>query len=95
MKHSEYSAVIVGSGAAGLFAALKISSQISMPDGVLLLTKSTLGEGNSRYAQGGIVGVVHQNVGDNVELHVADTLNVPPVFTMVDVVVVAVTEYAP
>ena len=29
MKHSEYSAVIVGSGAAGLFAALKLSSQIN------------------------------------------------------------------
>ena len=74
MKHSEYSAVIIGSGAAGLFAALKISSQISLPDGVLLLTKSTLGECNSRYAQGGIVGVVKQNTGDNVDLHVADTL---------------------
>lgn len=74
MKHSEYSAVIVGSGAAGLYAALKISKQISLPDGILLITKSILGESNSRYAQGGIVGVVHQNIGDNTELHVNDTL---------------------
>lgn len=74
MKHSEYSAVIVGSGAAGLYAALKIATQISLPDGVLLITKSTLGESNSRYAQGGIVGVVHQNPGDNTELHINDTL---------------------
>ena len=74
MKHSEYSAVVVGSGAAGLYTALKISSQISLPDGILLLTKSLLGESNSCYAQGGIVGVIKQNSEDNVDLHVADTL---------------------
>ena len=75
MKHSEYSAVIVGSGAAGLYAALKISSQISLPDGILLITKSELGNSNSMYAQGGIVGVLHQNPFDSVNSHVADTLN--------------------
>ncbi len=74
MKHSEYSAVIVGSGAAGLYAALKISSLINLPDGVLLITKEQLGESNSKYAQGGIVGVVHQNAGDSVSMHVDDTL---------------------
>lgn len=74
MKHSEYSAVIVGSGAAGLYAALKISKQISLPDGILLITKDTIGESNSRYAQGGIVGVVHQNKGDSTQMHIADTL---------------------
>lgn len=74
MKYSEYSAVIVGSGAAGLYAAIKLSSQMSLPDGLLLVTKSTLGESNSRYAQGGIVGVVHQNEGDTVEMHTQDTV---------------------
>ena len=74
MKHSEYSAVVVGSGAAGLYTALKLASQISLPDGVLLITKSNLGESNSKYAQGGIVGVVHQNPTDSVDSHVADTL---------------------
>lgn len=74
MKHSEYSAVIIGSGVAGLYAALKISRNINLPDGVLLLTKTNLQESNSRYAQGGIVGVVHQNIGDNNEMHVSDTL---------------------
>ena len=74
MKHSEYSAVIVGSGAAGLFAALKLSSQITLPDGILIVTKSTIGESNSKYAQGGIVGVLHQNKEDNVESHIEDTL---------------------
>ncbi len=74
MKYSEYSVVVVGSGAAGLYAALKISQQINLPEGLLIITKSLLGESNSRYAQGGIVGVVHQNPADNVEAHVIDTL---------------------
>lgn len=74
MKHSEYSAIIVGSGAAGLYAALKIASQIELPDGILIITKSSLGESNSKFAQGGIVGVLHENTGDSTELHVEDTL---------------------
>lgn len=74
MKHSEYSVVIVGSGAAGLYAALKISSQIQLPDGILIITKSDLGESNSKYAQGGIVGVLHQNSNDSTELHINDTI---------------------
>ena len=74
MKHSEYSAVIAGSGAAGLYAALKIASQIQLPDGILIITKSELGESNSKYAQGGIAGVLHQNTKDSTELHIADTL---------------------
>ena len=74
MKYSEYSVVIVGSGAAGLYAALKISQQINLPDGVLIVTKSNLGESNSKYAQGGIVGVLHQNEADSVDLHVKDTI---------------------
>lgn len=75
MKYSEYSVVVIGSGAAGLYSALKISQQIELPDGILLLTKSSLGESNSMYAQGGIVGVLHQNPADTVESHVNDTLN--------------------
>lgn len=74
MKHSEYSAVIIGSGAAGLYAALKISQNINLPEGLLIITKSRLTESNSRYAQGGIVGVIHQNKGDNTEMHIKDTL---------------------
>ena len=67
MKYSENSVVIIGSGAAGLYAALKISQQIELPDGLLLVTKSSLGESNSKYAQGGIVGVLHQNKEDSIE----------------------------
>ena len=74
MNYSEYSVVVVGSGAAGLYAALKISSQINLPEGLLLVTKSSLGESNSMYAQGGIVGVVHQNPQDSVATHTLDTI---------------------
>lgn len=74
MKYSEYSVVVIGSGAAGLYAALKISQQINLPEGVLIISKSTLDVSNSRFAQGGIVGVVHQNPEDKISLHVKDTL---------------------
>lgn len=74
MRHSEYSVVVVGSGIAGLYAALKIANNISLPDGVLLITKSKLGESNSNYAQGGIVAVLKNNLDDNVDLHINDTL---------------------
>jgi L-aspartate oxidase len=74
MKYSEYSVVVVGSGAAGLYAALKISQNLKVPEGILLISKSSLENSNSRYAQGGIVGVVHQNSQDSIESHVKDTL---------------------
>lgn len=74
MKYSKYSAVIVGSGIAGLYAALKIEQQSNLPDGILLITKSKLGESNSRYAQGGMVGVLKENKKDSTESHISDTL---------------------
>lgn len=74
MKYSEYSAVIIGSGAAGLYAALKLSQDLKLPDGILIITKSELGESNSKYAQGGIVGVLKENIGDSVKSHIDDTL---------------------
>lgn len=74
MKYSKYSAIVVGSGISGLFCALKLAQSINMPDGVLVITKSSFGESNSKYAQGGIVGVMNNNENDSVELHVQDTL---------------------
>ena len=74
MKHSKYSVVIVGSGISGHYAAIKLSESMNLPDGILLLTKSQLSESNSRYAQGGIVGVLPENAPDSVSLHVADTI---------------------
>lgn len=74
MKKTEYSVVIVGSGIAGLFAALKISENQNIDKGILLVTKAKLGESNSRYAQGGIVAVLPENNQDSVSLHVSDTI---------------------
>lgn len=74
MKHSEFLAVIVGSGISGLYAALKVEQQIGLPGKVLLITKSKLGESNSYYAQGGMVAVLQDNKIDSVDCHVKDTL---------------------
>lgn len=74
MKYSKYSTVVIGSGIAGLYSALKIEQQVNLPDGVLLITKSRLGESNSRYAQGGMVAVMKGNKVDSVESHISDTI---------------------
>ena len=59
--------LIIGSGAAGLRAALAASENAD----VTLITKTTLKESNTLYAQGGIA--VAMNVDDTVALHVEDT----------------------
>ena len=74
MKHSKYSVIIVGSGIAGLYAALKLTEQMNLPDGLLVLTKASLSDCNSSHAQGGIVGVLPENSADSVKIHVQDTL---------------------
>ena len=74
MKKSKYSAVIVGSGIAGLFAALELSKQKNLFDGILLISKECLDNCNSRHAQGGMVAVLDKNKDDSVELHIKDTL---------------------
>jgi len=74
MKYSKYSTVIIGSGIAGLYAALKIQQQVKLPDGLLLITKSNLGESNSRYAQGGMVAVMKDNKSDSIASHISDTI---------------------
>jgi len=72
MKVSQIPLVIIGSGIAGLYSAIKLAEN---PDNkVLLVTKSQLGESNSRYAQGGIVGILPENLKDSVDLHVKDTI---------------------
>ncbi len=74
MKQSKYSVVIIGSGIAGLYSALKIQQQSKLPDGILIITKSELGQSNSYYAQGGMVAVLKENTKDSVKSHVQDTL---------------------
>ncbi len=60
--------LVIGSGLAGLSYALKVA-----PYGkVCLVSKTTLEETNTRYAQGGIAAVIDQS--DSYEKHVRDTL---------------------
>ncbi|MBF7074733.1 L-aspartate oxidase [Glaciecola sp. MH2013] len=61
--------LIVGSGAAGLSLALKMAEHCD----VIVLSKSDLDEGSTRYAQGGIAAVFDDS--DSIESHVKDTLN--------------------
>lgn len=74
MKHKKYSAVIVGSGIAGLYAAIKMQKELNLPDGLLIITKSQLIESNSKYAQGGMVCVMPENKLDSCTLHIEDTI---------------------
>ncbi len=74
MKKSKYSAIVVGSGISGLFAALELSKFKNLNDGILLISKSRLDDCNSRHAQGGMVAVLKENENDSVELHIKDTL---------------------
>lgn len=63
--------VVVGSGIAGVTAAL--SAHNAMPGRkVLLVTKSLLDDGSTRWAQGGIAAAL--GPGDSPEQHLADTL---------------------
>jgi len=64
MKH----VVIVGSGIAGLIAALEIGRKHR----VTLVTKAKLADSNTRWAQGGIAAAMFPD--DSVAEHVADTL---------------------
>jgi L-aspartate oxidase len=60
--------VVIGSGIAGLVAALWARTAGK----VLLVTKALLDDGSTRWAQGGIAAALHP--GDSPEDHLADTL---------------------
>jgi L-aspartate oxidase len=66
---AEVDVLVVGSGVAGLSAALAVPAGCS----VLLATKDRLGHSVTRYAQGGIAAVLDP-FADSVAEHVADTL---------------------
>jgi len=66
MKQFDF--LVLGSGIAGLFYALKVA-----PRGrVAIVTKKNRAESNTNYAQGGIAAVTSKE--DSIELHVRDTL---------------------
>jgi L-aspartate oxidase len=60
--------VVVGSGIAGLIAALELSSKFA----VTVVTKAALEESNTRWAQGGIAAAMFDD--DSAASHAADTL---------------------
>ena len=60
--------LIVGSGAAGLTAALNLAQSRK----VAVIAKGALAEGATRWAQGGIAAVLEE--GDSFESHVEDTM---------------------
>jgi L-aspartate oxidase len=64
----EHDVLIIGSGAAGLSAALQLAPQAR----VAVVCKSDLNTGSTWWAQGGIAAVLDAN--DTVEAHIADTL---------------------
>ncbi|MDQ0340147.1 L-aspartate oxidase [Caldalkalibacillus uzonensis] len=68
MKSYQTDVLVIGSGIAGLYAALQHSEYAR----VMLVTKSAWPESNSSQAQGGIAVAIGE--GDSAEAHVEDTL---------------------
>jgi L-aspartate oxidase len=66
MNHYDY--IIVGSGIAGLYTSLLAREQGS----VVILTKGSIDECNTKHAQGGIAAAIGK--GDSAELHYRDTI---------------------
>lgn len=65
----EVDVVVVGSGVAGLTAALRLRGQV---DRILVVTKTVLSAGSTQWAQGGIAAAL--GPGDTPEEHEIDTL---------------------
>jgi L-aspartate oxidase len=82
--------IVVGSGIAGLTAALRLRQRV---DHVLLATKTVLDEGSTRWAQGGIAAAL--DPADSPEDHLQDTLVAGAGVCDVDAVRVLVTEGPP
>ena len=63
--------VIIGSGIAGLFAALKLEKA---GHEVIIITKQRPEDSSTNWAQGGIAGILDKTDGKAMESHIADTL---------------------
>ncbi|GAI80215.1 unnamed protein product, partial [marine sediment metagenome] len=65
---NQYDYIVVGSGIAGLYTALLVKEQGS----VLIITKGSIDDCNTKYAQGGIAAAISKK--DSPELHFQDTI---------------------
>jgi len=81
-------ALVVGSGVAGLSVAVRLADA-GVKVGVV--TKATLSETTTRWAQGGVAAVLHDDE-DSTDLHLADTLRAGAGLCDVDAVRVLVDE---
>ncbi len=79
--------IVVGTGIAGLTAALRLREQV---DTVLLVTKTVLNEGSTSWAQGGIAAAM--DPADSPEEHLHDTLVAGVGLCDVEAVTALVTE---
>src|SRR6478609_2931420 len=68
MAEHIYDVLVIGSGAAGLTAALNLAPRFK----VAVLAKGGLSEGSTAWAQGGIAAVLEP--GDTFESHIEDTM---------------------
>ncbi len=67
-KNAHFDVIIIGSGAAGLTAAISLAEKHT----VLVLAKGNLAQGSTAWAQGGIAAVLDE--GDTFEEHINDTM---------------------
>jgi len=68
MTIEQHDILVIGSGAAGLTLALELADHLD----VAVISKGELNSGSTRWAQGGIAGVIDPN--DTIQSHVRDTL---------------------
>ena len=67
-KSYQHDVLIIGSGAAGMTLALKLSADFQ----VAMLCKDVSSEGSTYYAQGGVAAVLDEY--DSTDSHIQDTL---------------------
>lgn len=86
MGHIFSDCIVIGSGVAGLRAAL----EAAQAGNVLLITKGKVPDCNSYYAQGGIAAVIRSD--DSFQSHIEDTLNAGGGICDIDIVSKVVRE---